>query len=51
MKCPVWLEQITIQVDIDTEQQKFKNVMTEITSAQEEIRDVRRVIVTLSQGG
>lgn len=41
----------TIQVDIDTEQQKFKNVMTEITSAQEEIRDVRRVIVTLSQGG
>ncbi|MBJ6915473.1 hypothetical protein JG636_18800, partial [Vibrio cholerae] len=29
----------TIQVDIDTEQQRFKNVMTEISSAQEEIRD------------
>ncbi|EGQ9436828.1 hypothetical protein BVZ13_17760 [Vibrio cholerae] len=39
----------TIQVDIDTEQQRFKNVMTEISSAQEEIRDVRQVIVRLSQ--
>ncbi|HGS4918631.1 TPA: VPA1350 family putative T3SS effector [Vibrio cholerae] len=39
----------TIQVDIDTEQQRFKNVMTEISSAQEEIRDVRQQIVRLSQ--
>ncbi|HHI4967049.1 TPA: VPA1350 family putative T3SS effector [Vibrio parahaemolyticus] len=39
----------TIQVEIDTEQQRFKNVMTEISSAQEEIRDVRQVIVRLSQ--
>lgn len=39
----------TIQVDIDTEQQRFRNVMTEISSAQEEIRDVRQVIVRLSQ--
>lgn len=41
----------TIQVDLDTEQQKFKNTMTEITSAQEEIRDVRRSIISVSQGG
>ncbi|MBW3532800.1 MULTISPECIES: hypothetical protein [Shewanella] len=41
----------TIQVDLDTEQQKFKNTMTEITSAQEEIRDVRRSIISISQGG
>ncbi|AQS37647.1 hypothetical protein Sps_02493 [Shewanella psychrophila] len=41
----------TIQVDLDTEQQEFKNVMTEITSAQEEIRDVRRSIISISQGG
>ncbi|QAY37714.1 hypothetical protein ETN89_20955 (plasmid) [Photobacterium damselae subsp. damselae] len=41
----------TIQVDIDTEQQRFKNVMTEISSAQEEIRDVRQVIVRLASGG
>ncbi|AEG13340.1 hypothetical protein G3495_16870 [Shewanella baltica] len=41
----------TIQVDLDTEQQKFKNTMTEITSAQEEIRDVRRAIISVSQGG
>lgn len=39
----------TVQVDIDTEQQRFKNVMTEITSANEEIRDVRQVIIRLSQ--
>ncbi|AMG31620.1 hypothetical protein AL542_15630 [Grimontia hollisae] len=39
----------TIQVDIDTEQQRFRNVMTEISSAQEEIRDVRQVIIRLSQ--
>lgn len=39
----------TVQVDIDTEQQRFRNVMTEISSAQEEIRDVRQVIVRLSQ--
>lgn len=41
----------TIQVDLDTEQQNFKNTMTEITSAQEEIRDVRRAIISVSQGG
>lgn len=41
----------TIQVDLDTEQQKFKNTMTEVTSAQEEIRDVRRSIISVSQGG
>ena len=41
----------TIQVDLDSEQQKFKNTMTEITSAQEEIRDVRRSIISISQGG
>jgi hypothetical protein len=40
----------TIQVDLDTKQQEFKNVMTEITSAQEEIRDVRRAIVAVTQG-
>jgi predicted DNA-binding protein YlxM (UPF0122 family) len=41
----------TIQVDLDTQQQKFKNMMTEISSAQEEIRDVRRSIISISQGG
>ncbi len=40
----------TIQVDLDTKQQEFKNVMTEISSAQEEIRDVRRAIVAITQG-
>ncbi|AVI67770.1 hypothetical protein CKQ84_19040 [Shewanella sp. WE21] len=39
----------SIQVDLDTEQQKFKNIMTEVTSAQEEIRDVRRTITSMSQ--
>ncbi len=41
----------TIQVDLDTEQQLFKNVMTSITSAQDEIRDVRRAIVSIAQTG
>ena len=40
----------TVQVDIDTEQQNFKNIMTEISSAQEEIRDIRRAIVAVAQG-
>ncbi|NWK15926.1 hypothetical protein HX771_07340 [Vibrio parahaemolyticus] len=40
----------TIQVGLDTKQQEFKNVMTEISSAQEEIRDVRRAIVAITQG-
>ncbi|MFL7035948.1 hypothetical protein BCS71_22455 [Vibrio lentus] len=40
----------TIQVDLDTQQQEFKNIMTEISSAQEEIRDVRRAIVAITQG-
>ncbi len=38
-----------IQVRIDTLQQEFKNEMTEITSAQEEIRNVAQFIVQLSQ--
>jgi len=41
----------TIQVDLDTHQQEFKNIMTKITSAQEELRDVRRNIITLAQQG
>ncbi len=40
----------TKQVDLDTKQQEFKNVMTEISSAQEEVRDVRRAIVAITQG-
>ncbi|AYV25086.1 hypothetical protein L1D61_25430 [Vibrio mediterranei] len=40
----------TIQVDLDTLQQKFKNTMTEISSAQEELRDVRRAVVALTKG-
>lgn len=40
----------TIQVALDTQQQEFKNIMTEISSAQEEIRDVRRAIVAITQG-
>ncbi|MFY2506827.1 hypothetical protein ACN3E9_00525 [Vibrio pectenicida] len=40
-----------IQVDLDTQQQEFKNMMTEISSAQEELRDVRRSVVTMSQQG
>ncbi|EGQ8095632.1 hypothetical protein G4T96_002162 [Vibrio cholerae] len=40
----------TIQVDLDTEQQLFKNIMTDISSAQEEIRDIRRAIVAMSKG-
>ncbi|WP_333757672.1 hypothetical protein [Vibrio cholerae] len=39
----------TIQVDLDTQQQKFKNTMTQITSAQEEIRDLRRAMLSLSK--
>lgn len=38
----------TIQVDIDSVQQEFKNLMTAITSAQEEIRDVRRVVISFT---
>ena len=40
-----------IQVDLDTQQQEFKNMMTEISSAQEELRDVRRSVVSMSQQG
>ncbi|GLT17464.1 hypothetical protein GCM10007938_12410 [Vibrio zhanjiangensis] len=40
-----------IQVDLDTQQQEFKNMMTEISSAQEELRDVRRAVVSMSQQG
>ncbi|OEE78029.1 hypothetical protein [Vibrio ordalii] len=40
----------TIQVDLDTEQQLFKNIMTDISSAQEEIRDIRRAIVAMAKG-
>lgn len=40
-----------VQVDLDTQQQEFKNMMTEISSAQEELRDVRRSVVTMSQQG
>lgn len=40
----------TIQVDLDTEQQLFKNIMTAISSAQEEIRDIRRAIVAMAKG-
>lgn len=38
----------TIQVDLDSMQQDFKNLMTAITSAQEEIRDVRRIVISFS---
>lgn len=38
----------TIQVDLDSTQQEFKNLMTAITSAQEEIRDVRRIVISFS---
>ncbi|MGL5108787.1 MAG: hypothetical protein ACRC7J_06890 [Vibrio ordalii] len=40
----------TIQVDLDSHQQLFKNVMTELSSTQEEIRDVRRAIVAIAKG-
>ncbi|MCG7489358.1 hypothetical protein MHN79_07625 [Vibrio sp. Of14-4] len=40
-----------IQVELDTQQQEFKNMMTEISSAQEELRDVRRSVVSMSQQG
>ena len=40
-----------IQVDLDTQQQEFKNMMTEISSAQEELRDVRRSVISMSQQG
>lgn len=40
----------TIQVDLDSHQQLFKNVMTELSSTQEEIRDVRRSIVAIAKG-
>ncbi|AWS50760.1 hypothetical protein [Providencia rettgeri] len=39
----------TIQVDLDTTQQEFKNIMTAITSAQEEIRDIRRIVVSFAE--
>lgn len=38
-----------IQVDIGTKEQEFKNNMTNISSALEEIRDIRRSIVALSK--
>lgn len=38
----------TIQVDLDTQQQAFKNIMTLISSAQEEIRNIRMAMVALS---
>ncbi|MCX9560033.1 hypothetical protein IG557_14285 [Vibrio cholerae] len=37
------------QADIDSKQQEFKNNMTNITSALEEIRDIRRYIVALTK--
>ncbi|OCQ52587.1 hypothetical protein Ppb6_02323 [Photorhabdus australis subsp. thailandensis] len=37
------------QVDLDKLQQDFKNMMTQITSAQEEIRDVRRAVVSFAE--
>ncbi|RTZ16658.1 hypothetical protein EJ063_07645 [Vibrio aquaticus] len=40
-----------IQVDIDTYQQEFKNEMTTITSTQEEVKEIRRTIISLSQPG
>ncbi|WP_155647760.1 hypothetical protein [Vibrio sp. CUB2] len=40
----------SIQVDLDTKQQEFKNVMTQISSTQDEIRNVRRAIVAITQG-
>ena len=40
-----------IQVELDTQQQEFKNMMTEVSSAQEELRDVRRSVVSMSQQG
>ncbi|ENM3901475.1 hypothetical protein NTE25_003684, partial [Vibrio cholerae] len=40
----------TIQVDLDSQQQLFKNIMTELSSTQEEIRDVRRSIVAIAKG-
>ncbi|WP_306331183.1 hypothetical protein [Vibrio injensis] len=40
----------TIQVDLDSHQQLFKNIMTELSSTQEEIRDVRRSIVAIAKG-
>ena len=36
-----------VQVTIDAKQQKFKNTMTQVNSAQEEIRDLRRTITNL----
>ena len=38
-----------IQVKVDTKQQEFKNEMTDITSAQDEIRNLSQFIVQLSQ--
>ncbi|MDE1265951.1 hypothetical protein [Vibrio aestuarianus] len=40
----------TIQVDLDSQNQKFKNYMTQITSAQEEVRNVRTAVVSMAQG-
>ncbi|EKT64621.1 hypothetical protein [Providencia burhodogranariea] len=39
----------TIQVDLDSSQQEFKNLMTSITSAQEEIRDIRRIVISFAE--
>lgn len=39
----------TIKVDIDSIEQEFKNLMTAITSAQEEIRDLRRNIISFAE--
>ncbi|EKT60088.1 hypothetical protein [Providencia sneebia] len=38
----------TIQVDLDSSQHEFKNLMTAITSAQEEIRDLRRIVISFT---
>lgn len=40
----------TIQVDLDSLNQEFKNNMTQITSAQEEVRNVRTAVVSMAQG-
>ncbi|MBW5812549.1 MULTISPECIES: hypothetical protein [Yersinia] len=39
----------TAQVDLDSLQQDFKNMMTELTSAQEEIRDIRRAVISFAE--
>lgn len=40
----------TIQVDLDSLNQEFKNNMTQITSVQEEVRSVRTAVVSMAQG-